>query len=186
VLCNDELGGYQATSRLLRAGHRDILLLNGPGYISSAAERQSGYLRAHAEAGVAVAEERLVQVPVTAVGVAAVMERLLENSVSFSAIVAFSDIIAWHSWACLLRHGLRVPEDVSLIGFDHTHSRLELPFQLTSISSHKRRMSTTAVDVLLADIGARRHGKPEGISRQIVMDTTLSEGQTVRALPSAN
>jgi LacI family transcriptional regulator len=64
---------------------------------------------------------------------------------------------------------------VSVIGFDYIHSRLELPFQLTSISSHKRHMSTTAVDVLLGAIQA-----PDAEAyEQIVIDTTLSEGQTV-------
>lgn len=175
VVCNDELGGYQATKRLLDAGHRDILLMGGPSYISSAIERKAGYLRAHAEAGVEPRQELMVEVPVTAGGCAAALERLMKKKVRFSAIFAFSDIIAWKSWTYLRQCGLRVPEDVSIIGFDYIHSRLELPFQVTSISSHKRHMSTTAVDVLLAEMHAAEPQPDE----QIVIDTTLSEGQTV-------
>lgn len=175
VVCDDEQGGYLATKRLLEAGHRDILLLGGAGYISSAAERRAGYLRAHAEAGVPVRPELIVEVPVTAGDGAATLERLFMARTDFTAIFAFSDMIAWESWACLQRHGLRVPQDVSIIGFDYIHSRLALPFQLTSVSSHKGRMSTAAVDVLLAAI----QGGPED-DRQIVIHTTLSEGQTVQ------
>lgn len=176
VICNDELGGYQATRRLLDAGHREILLMGGPGYISSAAERKAGYLRALAEAGIAPRPELMVEVPVTAANnCAETVDRLRRNQVRFTAIFAFSDIIAWKCWSCLQRANVRVPEDVSIVGFDYIQSRLELPFQVTSISSHKRHMSTTAVDVLLAAIRSRSVQKVE----QIIIDTTLSEGQTV-------
>lgn len=180
VVCDDELGGYLATKCLLDSGHREVLLLNGLGHISSAAERRAGYLRAHAKAGLAPRRELMVEIPVTASGCAKAIDRLMQKRVSFSAIFAFSDMFAWKSWACLKRHGLRVPEDVSIIGFDYIHSRLELPFQLTSISSQKRRMSTTAVDVLLAAI-QEDWGKAERQpAQQVVIHTALSEGQTVR------
>lgn len=182
VVCNDELGGYLATKRLLDAGHRDILLLNGPGYISSAKERQAGYLRAHEEAGVKPKKNLMVEVPVTASGCAKAIGRLMQKQVRFSAIFAFSDILAWKSWACLGQHGLKVPRDVSLIGFDYIQSRLELPFRLTSVSSHKRHMSTAAVDVLVEAIQAERRGKGERGAGRIVIDTTLSEGETVKEI----
>lgn len=175
VICNDELGGYQATQRLLAAGHRDILLMGGPSYISSAIERRAGYLRAHRELGLTPKPELMVEVPVTAGGCAIALDKLLKKKVAFTAIFAFSDIIAWKSWTYLVQHGVCVPQDVSIIGFDYIHSRLELPFQVTSISSHKRHMSTTAVDVLLSAIQAPDAAPYE----QIVIDTTLSEGQTV-------
>ena len=175
VICNDELGGYQATRRLLDARHRDILFMGGPSYISSAIERRAGYLRAYREAGLTPRPELMVEVPVNAGGCASALEKLMKRMIHFSAIFAFSDIIAWKSWTYLRQCGLRVPEDVSIIGFDYIHSRLELPFQVTSISSHKRHMSTTAVDVLLEEI----HSTEGAHDAQIVIDTTLSEGQTV-------
>ena len=66
VVCNDELGGFQATKELLAAGHRDILLLHGATYISSARERLEGYCRAFREAGLPVNERLICQVPVVA------------------------------------------------------------------------------------------------------------------------
>ena len=179
VVCNDELGGYQATKCLLDAGHREILLLNGLGHISSAVERKAGYLRAHAEAGIDPGQEMMVEIPVTASGCAKAIDRLMQKRVSFSAIFAFSDMIAWKSWACLHQHGLYVPKDVSIVGFDNIHSRLGFPFQLTSISSDKRRMSTAAVDVLLEAVKADRRGIERCPYEQIVVNTALSEGQTV-------
>lgn len=47
---------------------------------------------------------------------------------------------------------MKVPDDVSLIGFDHIQSRLPIPFELTSVSSYKGRMSLEAVDILVRKI----------------------------------
>ncbi len=180
VICNDELGGYQATRYLLDHGHREILHMGGPGYISSAVDRKNGYLRAMKEAGLEARPELMVEVPATATNdCSETLERLLRNKIQFSAIFAFSDVIAWKCWSCLQRRGLRVPEDISIVGFDYIQSRLELPFPVSSISSHKRHMSTTAVDVLIAAMQSRNAQKYE----QIIIDTSLIEGQTVLAYP---
>ena len=72
VVCNDELGGYQATKALLEAGHRNILLLHGASYISSAKERLEGYRRAFAEEGLVANEKLIREVPVMANGCEAI------------------------------------------------------------------------------------------------------------------
>lgn len=185
VVCDDLQGGFLATERLLKAGHRDILLLGGPDYISSAAERKTGYQKAHERYGEPVKPGLMMEVPITGNECARAIDRLLEKETPFTAIVAFSDIIAWKCWACLSRHGLRVPEEVSIIGFDYVYSRLELPFQLTSISSHKRRMSAAAVDILLDAIEAGQNGAEAQPPEQVIIHTTLKEGQTVKDLPSS-
>lgn len=185
VVCNDALGGYQATRRLLEGGHRDILLLGGPPYISSAAERKQGYLRAHVEIGITPKPELQQEVPITGDGCKQVLERLLLCDVSFTAIFAFSDSIAWKCWSYLEQRGLHVPADISLIGFDYIHSQLELPFQVTSIASHKRRMSAAAVELLL-EVVKSDWEKRSRTEEQTVINTALCEGQTVRNLTENN
>ena len=173
VICNDELGGYQATKYLLDNGHRDILLMGGPDYISSAVDRKAGYLRALREVGAEPNPELLVEVPATASNdCGEIIHRLFNKNVRFTAIFAFSDIIAWKCWTCIQKAGLRVPEDISIVGFDYIQSRLELPFQISSVSSHKRHMSTTAVDVLISAIHSPNVQKNE----QIIIDTSACTG----------
>lgn len=175
VICNDELGGYQATKCLLEYGHSDILMLHGPSYISSAKERLAGYLRAFAEFGIEARSDLIHEVPVTAKGCSQILHQLMEEGITYSAVFAFSDMLAWDTWSYLLSVGKRVPEDCSLIGFDHIQSRLSLPFCLTSVSSYKGQMSTTAVDVLVQ----RMQGYSEEPPTTIIIDTKLSEGATV-------
>lgn len=173
VVCNDELGGYQATKALLDAGHKNILMLHGAIYISSAKERLAGYRRAYAEAGIAVNPKLIREVPVVANGCEKVFLQLEGEGRNYSAIFAFSDMLAWEAWCCLQKRGLKVPKDCSLVGFDHIQSRLSLPFRLTTISSYKGQMSTKAVDILVREM--KEHSEHE----QIVINTALVWGDTI-------
>lgn len=183
AVCDDRLGGYQAAKALLDAGHTEILFLNGASYISSARERLEGYRAAHAEAGVPVREELVREVPVTSNGCEPIFVKLDKEQIRYTAVLAFSDMIAWEAWCCLLRRGKSVPGDCSLIGFDHIQSRLSLPFDLTSVSTYKRQMSADAVDILIAQM--RREGEKgqekEREREQRVIRTALAGGSTVAA-----
>lgn len=176
VVCNDKLGGYQATKHLIAHGHKDILILNGPTYISSAKERLAGYREALAEGGLPFNERLVCEVNVTAKECAHHLDDLLQSGVHFTGIFAFSDIIAWNAWKHLLHKGLSVPDDYSIIGFDHIQSRLELPFQLATISSYKQRMSISAVDMLLKRIQFEQQEQEYFID---IIDTNLVPGMTV-------
>lgn len=175
VICNDELGGFQATRELLDKGHRKILMLNGPHCISSANERLAGYQRAFREAGIEVDERLIREVPALSGSCERVIEQLVQEHQEFTAIFAFSDMIAWDAWKSLQKRNIRIPEDCSLIGFDHIQSRLPLPFDLTSVSSHKGTMSIASVDVLLRLIRTEGEEKVE----EVVIDTRIVEGSTV-------
>lgn len=178
VICNDELGGYQAARALIDRGHRRILMLQGAENISSSRERRAGYLRAHAEAGIPVDERLIRRGSVMGGNNDPLYEEILSEDLDFTAVFAFSDLIAWDFWRFLRARGLRVPEDCSLVGFDNIRSRLPIPFDLTSISTHKGRMSTEAVDVLARRM--RGGGRADPI--EIVIDTALAPGETVRTL----
>lgn len=180
VVCNDEGGGYLATRELLQCGHRRILTLQGPAHISSARERLAGYRRAHGDMGVPVDEALIREGFVIGENNEARYAQLLTQVRDFTAVFAFSDLIAWDFWRFLRKKGLRVPEDVSLVGFDHIQSRLSSPFDLTTIRSYKRKMSTQAVDVLMQKLGGE-NSQPV----QIIIETSLHQGETVRNLLEA-
>jgi LacI family transcriptional regulator len=182
VVCNDELGGYQATRYLLENGHRDILMLTGPSYISSARERVAGYRRAFTEWNLPVKPELVREVPITSDGCAEVISRILREKIHFSAIFAFSDMLAWDAWTCLHKQGYRIPQDYSLIGFDNIQSRLAIPFQLSTISTYKAKMSTTAVECLVCIMQRKNyiHKEHNALCHHII-DTELVSGETVRS-----
>jgi LacI family transcriptional regulator len=182
VISNDELGGYQATKYLIDNGHRDILMLNGPSYISSARERLAGYKRALAEVRISERPELVREISITE-GCSRILADILREKTYFTAIFAFSDMIAWDAWTCLQKQGFNIPADYSLIGFDNIQSRLAIPFQLSTISTSKGRMSYAAVDCLVCIMRGEQvsHEECDKLCRHVI-DTELVAGETVRPL----
>lgn len=178
VICNDHLGGYQATRHLLEHGHRDILMLHGPRYISSAKERVEGYRQALAEFRVPVRPQLIREVSITGAGCAPVLDQLEAEGTRYSAVFAFSDMLAWETWAHQRKLGRRVPEDCSIVGFDDIQSRVILPFQVDTIGPVKNRMSRSAVDLLVQRI----QSGPAAPHTGVILDTRLIPGDTVAAL----
>jgi LacI family transcriptional regulator len=181
VKANDEMGGYQAARYLIENGHRDILLLNGPSYISSARERLAGYKRALNEAGFPVRDDLIREVPITSGGCATVISDILRERIPFTAILAFSDILAWDAWTCLHRHGYSVPRDYSLMGFDNIQARMIMPFRLTTIGLVKNELTKIAVEGLIRIMrGELASCDTDGNPWCEIVDTCLVKGETVR------
>lgn len=94
-------------------------------------------------------------------------------------MIAFNDMIAWSIYDFLIHRGYRVPDDMSIIGFDHLQSRFFSPISLTSIAVNKRQLAATAVELLLKRMRDDSHHK--NYVRN-VQPTWVYEGQTVRDL----
>jgi LacI family transcriptional regulator len=180
VICNDELGGYQATHYLLEKNHRNILMLTGPSYISSAKERLAGYKRAFAEQGLHVNRRLIREVPIIGNGYIQILDSILKEKLKFSAIFAFSDMIVWGIWTHLHRLGYSIPGDFSIIGFDNIQSRFDIPFQLSTISSYKAKMGTFAIETLFRIIRAKDPSVMDDLLIHHVIDTQLVAGETVQ------
>lgn len=162
VICNDRMGGYQAAKYLINLGHRDILFLNGDPYISSSIDRQAGYVQALAEAGIEPRDGMICHVPVLG-KFDTYFEQIFSGEVRFTAVIAFSDMLAWELMDYLEASGYSIPKDMSVIAFDDLQSRYVLPFKLASITSHKERMSHSAARILMNRISNPEDGKPETI-----------------------
>lgn len=165
VVCNDLQGGYLATKHLLDYGHRRIAFFNGPDYISSARERLLGYQKALAEYDVPYDSRIVYQVPLEASRKSEQIRAILSREADYTAIFAFSDITAWEIIALLQEKSVKVPEDISVVGFDDIQSKFMFPFPLTSIRSFKSLMSIEATDLLIDKIN---NGDVGGVTERII------------------
>lgn len=152
VICDDEKGGYLAAKHLLDQGHTRILFLNAPQRISSAQERYRGYMRAHEEAGLSVDPALTKEIGIRTGDAKEKVETMVERSEPFTGIFAFNDMIAWEAMYALQLRGCKIPEEYAIIGFDNIHSRMFVPFPLSSISSSQGEMARRAVEILLHKI----------------------------------
>lgn len=111
-------GGLQATQFLINAGHNKIVHIAGEAGQPNAIERERGYRAALEAAGIAFDPNLVVPGDFNEASGMLAVDRLLSDRIPFTAIFAANDQMAYGAALSLRRHGLRVPDDVSLVGFD--------------------------------------------------------------------
>ena len=146
---DNEGGAYRATRYLLGLGHTRIAHIAGtPGH-PDAADRQAGYCRALTDAGIAVNEHLIVAGQLNEESGLIGVEELLARGEQFTAIFAANDQSAYGAMLGLFNHGYRIPNDMSLVGFDDQFlSAYTLP-PLTTVRQPSIDMGRAAAESLL-------------------------------------
>jgi LacI family transcriptional regulator len=151
VRIDHEYGAYLATRHLLELGHRDIATIGGPATTSVAQMRLAGYCRALQEAGVEVPRERMLESDFTSTGGYSAAATLLANNPP-SAIFAGNDMIGIGVLRAAAELNIRVPSELSVIGFDDIQmSRYVYP-ALTTVGQSILQLGEMAAGVLLRRI----------------------------------
>jgi DNA-binding LacI/PurR family transcriptional regulator len=146
------LGGRRATLHLARLGRRRIVFL-GDTEAPEVAQRVRGYGEALDQSGISPNENLMVPAHFTVESAEASMDALIARGTSFDGIVAASDLIALGAVRSLLNAGRRVPEDVSVVGYDDVpFARYSRP-ALTTISQDTERAGRLLVSKLLDAAG---------------------------------
>ncbi|MEP9373736.1 LacI family DNA-binding transcriptional regulator [Mesorhizobium sp. KR1-2] len=139
-------GAYQATRYLIGAGHRRIAHIGGPVGLMSAQERKDGFLRAMREAG--LEPTHILQEAYSREFGAAAMADILSSADRPTAVFAGSDFIAIGAMQVIRDHGLNVPKDISLVGFDDMPFADMLAPGLTTVRQPTREMGRKAFRAL--------------------------------------
>ncbi|AYY14491.1 LacI family transcriptional regulator [Actinobacteria bacterium YIM 96077] len=163
VLMDVSLGARQAVDHLIELGHSRVAILGGPRGSWTSREIRKASVAACRQAGF----EPIVLSPnqPTVDGGIAIAERVVQESAS--AVVAYNDLMAIGVIEGLDSLGVRVPEDVSVIGFDDsTLARISRP-RLTTVSNPTLAAGRTAVDMLLQLSDDRR------ATGQVMLQTEL-------------
>jgi LacI family transcriptional regulator len=161
-------GGALATEHLLSLGHRRVGMLTGRSDLLSAQLREQGYRSAMAAAGVPVDEDLVQTGGFVAKTAAAAARRLLESAERPTAIFAANDVSAIATVETARQLGLRVPDDLSVVGFDNVPESALCTPPLTTVEQPIPTMGRRAVELLLQLI---RDEVPE--STHIRLETTL-------------
>ena len=157
VSASNASGAYHATDHLLTLGHRRIGVITGPSDGVASRRRLLGYHTALAAAGTMPVPALQVEGNFIVSGGAAGAERLLDLAEPPTAIFAFNDSMAVGALQVARALGLRVPEDLSVVGFDDTiEAEVAYP-PLTTVRQPLKELGRMAVDLLfrlLADQGS--------------------------------
>lgn len=160
-------GAYSATTHLLRRNYRRVAHIAGPQNMVSGTDRLLGYKKALRDRSLTFTEELVVEGDYTEAGGYAAMQQLLTTAYP-DAVFAASDQIAIGALRALREAGLRVPQDIALVGFDDLLPPGNIQPRLTTIRQPVVQIGQEAVTVLLDII---RNG-PSPVNR-IILDTQL-------------
>jgi LacI family transcriptional regulator len=145
-------GIRQGVQHLAALGHRRIAFISGPLRLRSAVARRDAFLKSMAELGLTVPSEHLVEGSHTMEGGITAMETLIALDELPTAVMCSNDMTAIGVLHALYRTTLKVPDDISVVGFDDIHlAQFMLP-PLTTVQMSCKDLATAAVEALRAGI----------------------------------
>lgn len=150
VVPGDVVAGFAATTALIRAGHRRIAHIPGEAWGEAARDRALGYRRALASADMPFDAGLVAEPAWTAVSGRAAALALLAQADPPTAIFCFNDRVALGVYEAAAELGLRLPEDLSVIGFDNDDIAATLQPPLTTMVLPHDEMARWAVDRVLS------------------------------------
>jgi len=167
-----------ATNYLLKAGHRRIVHITGPiDEMSSARERLAGYKAALEEGGIQIDPALILFGNYLSASGELAIQKALQNGLKFTAIFAANDSMAFGAWRALREHGMRVPEDISLIGLDGVRTE-DFPYSLTTYRQPLEKIGQEAAKLLLE----RLQGEQEWKACERLFPCEFIKGATVAAI----
>ena len=173
---DDRAAAYTAVDYLIRQGHRKIAVLGGPVTSYPSLMRRQGAQQAMEDAGIVFNDKLYGLSNYDFESAYHAMNSLLARRAEFTALFAMSDVIAFGAIRALVSAGLRVPEDVSVIGFDGiTMSRYCVPV-MTTIVQPSEQIALQSIELLVRQI---EHGSS---AQTVTLQPELQQGESVRAI----
>jgi LacI family transcriptional regulator len=173
---DDFHGGELAAKHLIENGHTKLAFVGRSNDSPVLRERFRGFMDTCAERGISLPDERTLPNDPPA---EEIERRLLGGAEPATGIFATSDFMALKIISVLSDNGLRIPEDVSVMGFDNLELGAISRPKLTTIKQDIRKKAQLAVELLF-----ERIQKPESPAQNVILDVFLVERASV-AKPSA-
>lgn len=146
---NSLRGGYLAAKHLIESGHSQIGCITGPLVKHQALMRYEGYKRALKESGLEFNANWIIESDFECEGGYEAFNKMLEKGALPSALFVCNDMMAMGVLNAANEKGIRIPEDLSLIGYDDIHIAKFMSPSLTTIHQPKYRLGKAAVEALL-------------------------------------
>jgi LacI family transcriptional regulator len=175
VIINDRKGAYNAVTKFIKDGRKRIALITSEDYISVSRERAAGYKEALLDNGIGYNEDLILKFPSMEIS-----ENLIEDFFErekVDAVLSVNEIFAIHGMRYIQSKGLKIPKDISFIGFtDGLLSKYASP-GLTAIAQHGEQMGEIAAEILIEKI--ENDMEEETYVTRVLEPTLIERGSTV-------
>jgi len=173
---NSFLGGYMATQHLIDYGHSDIAYIGGPSEKLPAIQRFEGFKKAMLEANLILNEKWIVQSNFECEGGKHAIREILAQDKTPSAVFISNDMMALGAICEIQQLGIKVPEQISIIGYDNISFSAYFSPPLTTINQPKDQLATLAVNALLERIqDPSKEGRTLLIEPDLVIRSSVSK-----------
>ncbi len=180
VVANGDEAAQQATDHLIRTGSRRIAFLGGPNHLDMVRRRKHGYLEALREHKLPIERSLVVCDKIDYEVARRATIELLQRNDRPDAILAFNDIITYAAFDGIKSLGLRIPEDVAIIGFTEGDTSAFVTPKLTAIMDQAHITGMKACELLLRNINGDKKIYKEVIPMTLKIressDKRLNEG----------
>lgn len=176
VLINDYEGAFQATQHLIVEGCRRIVHFSGPQNRLIGSNRLKGYLEAHRKNGVVIDKALVINCD-TFEKALVETQKLIDSGVKFDSIFTVNDFTAAGAIKVLKNNGIKIPEEVSVIGFGNDHIAEMIEPRLTTVSQPGFTMGEKAMQMLINRINSEKNVEP----RSEILPTSIIVRNTTKS-----
>ena len=152
VVGNGDVAAQEATQHMIETGSRRVAFIGGPNHLDMVRRRKHGYLEALRENRIPIDRNLVVCDKIDFDVARNATLRLLEGENPPDAILAFNDIITYAAFDAIKSKGLRIPEDVAIIGFTDGDTAAFVTPRLTAIMDQAHVQGTKACQLLMKSI----------------------------------
>ena len=169
VVADGDVAARNATRHLIASGNRRIAFIGGPNHLDMVTRRKHGYLEALREAGIPI-DRNLVFCDRIDFEVARdATLRLLSREDRPDAILAFNDIVTYAAFDAIKAKGLKIPEDVSIIGFSDGDTAAFVTPRLTTIADQANLQGRKACELLMRNINGDKKIYHEVVPMELII-----------------
>ncbi len=169
ITSDSRVGASMAVRHLLEGGHRRIAMINGHDQASVSKERYEGYKDALREAGLEVREDSVYDGFFTEDGGAEAMYQILIRHPDVTAVFCASDLMALGAMRTLEKLGRKVPDDMSVIGFDDITISAYCSPKLTTIRQDKYELGYQGAQLLIDMLEQRTDNRKILLNNQLIV-----------------
>jgi LacI family transcriptional regulator/LacI family repressor for deo operon, udp, cdd, tsx, nupC, and nupG len=181
VMVDDYDGAFKAVEHLLSTGKKRIAHLAGPNSLSMSVKRLNGYLDALKKNNIPIDEELIIPYDLTIAKVKIYVNHLLQLKNPPDAIFAINDPTAIETILVIKKIGLRIPQDIAIVGFSNDYISSIIEPSLTTLSQPVEKIGETAIALLLDQMN-RNVSDWKAVTKVLKTDLVI-RNSTVASLP---